>query len=340
MLRRFKVGQPSEGARLDLFLVSVCSDLSRSRIQKLIEEGSVRVNGAAPKRSHVVRRGEEVEISVPEPKKTAIEAEEIPLAILYEDEHLIAIDKPAGLVVHPSQGHDSGTLVNALLHHVRDLSVGGESRPGIVHRLDRDTSGVLLVAKTDLAHQSLSRQMKKRGMRKEYLALVAGVPRVRKGEVALAVGRDPRDRKKMRVFRPSFAKASERAPASAEATAGPPAGVREARTLYEIERDWFPLGLTLLRCRLVTGRTHQIRVHLAAVGLPVVGDPVYVRPRYDRVKDPALKARLQGFPRQALHAERIVFSHPETHERVEIAAPVPDDLKDLLAAIDASALSS
>ncbi|HYR46254.1 MAG TPA: RluA family pseudouridine synthase [Thermoanaerobaculia bacterium] len=336
MLRRFKVGQPSEGARLDLFLVSVCSDLSRSRIQKLIEEGSVRVNGAAPKRSHVVRRGEEVEISMPEPKPTAIEAEEIPLSILYEDGHLIAIDKPAGLVVHPSPGHDSGTLVNALLHHVRDLKgVGGELRPGIVHRLDRDTSGVLLVAKTDLAHASLSRQMKKRGMRKEYLALAAGVPRVRKGEVALAVGRDPRDRKKMRVFRQADA-----LPASAEAAAGAPAGVREARTLYEIERDWFPLGLTLLRCRLVTGRTHQIRVHLAAIGLPVVGDPVYGRPRYDRVKDATLKKKLTEFPRQALHAERVVFRHPETNERVEIVAPVPEDLKDLIAAIDESTESS
>ena len=324
--------------RLDLFLVSVCSDLSRSRIQKLIEEGSVRVNGAAPKRSHVVRRGEEVEISMPEPKPTAIEAEEIPLSILYEDGHLIAIDKPAGLVVHPSPGHDSGTLVNALLYHMREsggggpcgppnplAGVGGELRPGIVHRLDRDTSGVLLVAKTDLAHASLSRQMKKRGMRKEYLALAAGVPRVRKGDVALAVGRDPRDRKKMRVFRQADAL---------------PAGAREARTLYEIERDWFPLGLTLLRCRLVTGRTHQIRVHLAAIGLPVVGDPVYGRPRYDRVKDATLKKKLTEFPRQALHAERVVFRHPETNERVEIVAPVPEDLTDLIAAIDESTESS
>ena len=326
MIRRFKVGQPSEGTRLDVFLVSVCSDLSRSRIQRLIEEGSVRVNGAAPKRSHVVRRGEEVEISVPEPKPTAIAAEAIPLSILYEDGHLIAIDKPAGLVVHPSPGHDSGTLVNALLHHVRDLSgVGGELRPGIVHRLDRDTSGVLLVAKTDLAHASISRQMKKRGMRKEYLALAAGVPRVRKGEVALPVGRDPRDRKKMRVFRQTDAL---------------PAVAREARTLYQIERDWFPLGLTLLRCRLVTGRTHQIRVHLAAVGLPVVGDPVYGRPRYDRVKDAALKKRLVEFPRQALHAERVVFRHPETNERVEITAPLPEDMKELLAAIEESTVSS
>jgi 23S rRNA pseudouridine1911/1915/1917 synthase len=180
---------------------------------------------------------------------------------------------------------------------------------------------VLLVAKTDVAHASLSRQMKKRSMRKEYLALVAGVPRVRKGEVAFAIGRDPRDRKRMKAFR---------------AAEEPPAGAREARTLYEIEREWFPLGLTLLRCRLVTGRTHQIRVHLAASNLPVVGDPAYGKPRYERVRDPDLKNRLALFPRQALHAERIGFRHPATGEPLEIAAPLPGDLAGLLAAIDAA----
>ena len=323
MVRRFRVGQPSAGTRLDLFVASVCSDLSRSRVQKLIEEGAVHIGGEPVKRSRVVRAGEEVAVEVPEPREVAIAAEEIPLSILYEDEHLLAVDKPPGLVVHPSPGHGSGTLVNALLHHVRDLAgVGGELRPGIVHRLDRDTSGVLLVAKTDLAHASLSRQMKKRSIRKEYLALVAGVPRVRKGEVALPIGRDPRDRKKMRVFRNA---------------AEPPTGAREARTLYEIERDWFPLGLALLRCRLVTGRTHQIRVHLAADGLPIVGDPVYGRPRYDRVRDPALRRRLMEFPRQALHAERIAFRHPATHEPIEILAPVPADLDALLREVESIA---
>ncbi|MGE5276869.1 MAG: RluA family pseudouridine synthase, partial [Acidobacteriota bacterium] len=302
--------------------VSTCSDLSRARIQKLIEEGAVRLSGAPAKRSHLVRAGDEVEVEVPEPREIAVLPEDIPLSILYEDEHLLAIDKPAGLVVHPAPGHASGTLVNALLHHVRNWKgVGGELRPGIVHRLDRDTSGVLLVAKTDLAHASLSRQMKKRSMRKEYLALVAGVPRVRKGEVAFAIGRDPRNRKRMKAFR-----ASEE----------PPSGAREARTLYEIEREWFPLGLTLLRCRLVTGRTHQIRVHLAASSLPVVGDPAYGKPRYERVRDPALKNTLAHFPRQALHAERIGFRHPATGEPVEITAPMPSDLRELIAAIDAA----
>ena len=325
MIRRFQVGTPSAGTRLDLFLVSACSDLSRSRLQKLIEEGAVRVQGKPAKRSHVVRAGEAVEVEVPEPRAVSIEPEAIPLSILYEDSDLIAIDKPPGLVVHPSPGHSSGTLVNALLHHAQGFAgVGGELRPGIVHRLDRDTSGVMLVAKTDLAHTSLSRQMKKRSMRKEYLALSAGIPRVRKGEVAFAIGRDPRDRKKMKAFR------------SADP---PPAGAREARTLYEIERDWFALGLTLLRCRLVTGRTHQIRVHLAAAGLPVVGDPVYGRPRFERVRDASLKTLLAAFPRQALHAERITFRHPATNEPLTVAAPIPPDLVALFAAIDASAIN-
>ena len=283
----------------------------------------MRLRGGAAKPSLLVRAGDAVEVEVPEPVRAALEPEAIPLAILYEDDDVLAIDKPPGLVVHPAPGHASGTLVNALLHHVRDWrGVGGVERPGIVHRLDRDTSGVLLVAKTDRAHASLSRQLKKRAMRKEYLALAAGVPSVRKGEVALPIGRDPRDRKRMKAFR---------------VASDPPPGTREARTLYEIERDWFPLGLTLLRCRLVTGRTHQIRVHLAAAGLPVVGDPVYGRPRYERVKDGALKTRLLEFPRQALHAERVGFRHPATNEPIEIVAPLPADFGELLAAIDGAA---
>jgi 23S rRNA pseudouridine1911/1915/1917 synthase len=325
LIRRFRVGSPSAGTRLDLFLTLACSDMSRSRLQKLIAEGSVRVNGASARRSHVVRAGEEVSVDVPEARESVLEAEDIPLSILYEDEELIAIDKPAGLVVHPAPGHASGTLVNALLHHVRNLAgIGGERRPGIVHRLDRDTSGVLLVAKTDRAHQLLSRQMRRRTVRKEYLALAAGVPRVRKGEVAFAIGRDPRDRKKMKAFRPR------------DVSAEPPAGVRDARTFYEIEKEWPALGLTLLRCRLVTGRTHQIRVHLSATGLPIVGDPVYGQPRFPRVRDAALRSRLATFPRQALHAERVAFHHPATQELLEIAAPVPADLAGLIAAIDAA----
>jgi 23S rRNA pseudouridine1911/1915/1917 synthase len=326
MLRRFQVGAPASGTRLDLFLSAACSDLSRSRIQRLIEEGAVHVDGAAAKRSHAVRAGESVSLEVPDPRPTELTPEDIPLAILYEDAELLAIDKPPGLVVHPAPGHPSGTLVNALLHHVRDLKgvgVGGELRPGIVHRLDRDTSGVLLVAKTDRAHQMLSRQMRRRSLRKEYLALVAGVPRVRKGEVTLAIGRDPRDRKRMKALRTTGTGEPD----------GLPAGAREAKTLYEIEREWFALGLTLLRCRLVTGRTHQIRVHLSASGLPIVGDPVYGRPRYPKLPNGPLKSRLLDFPRQALHAERVAFHHPVTQELIEVVSPVPADLAGLLRAV-------
>ena len=322
--RIFQVGSPSAGTRLDLFLAAACSDLSRSRIQKLIEEGAVRVDGGEVRRAHHVRPGEEVTVELAEPREVALEAEAIPLSILYEDADLLAIDKPPGLVVHPAPGHPSGTLVNALLHHVKDLAgIGGELRPGIVHRLDRNTSGVLLVAKTDRAHQLISRQMRKRTLRKEYLAVVAGTPRVRKGEVTLAIGRDPRDRKRMKAFRVAAGEA--------------PAGVREARTIYEIEREWPSLGVTLLRCRLVTGRTHQIRVHLAAVGLPIVGDPVYGRARFPKVRDAALLEILQEFPRQALHAERVSFHHPTTQESIEIVAPVPGDLRRLLDAIEDAA---
>jgi 23S rRNA pseudouridine1911/1915/1917 synthase len=319
--RTFQVGSPSAGTRLDLFLAAACSDLSRSRIQKLIAEGAVRVDGGEARRAHHVRAGEEVTVEVPEPREVALEPEEIPLSILYEDSDLLAIDKPPGLVVHPAPGHPSGTLVNALLYHVRDLAgIGGELRPGIVHRLDRDTSGVLLVAKTDRAHQLLSRQMRKRTLKKEYLALVAGTPRVRKGEVALPIGRDPKDRKRMKAF-----------PARGEV---PPAGVRDARTLYAIEREWPELGVALLRARLVTGRTHQIRVHLAAAGLPIAGDPVYGRARYPKVRDTTLRKALEEFPRQALHAERVAFHHPTTQETIEIVAPVPADLAGLLTKIE------
>jgi 23S rRNA pseudouridine1911/1915/1917 synthase len=315
--RRFSIGPATARRRLDRFLAAACSDLSRSRVQKLIASGAVTVDGRGetrPPRS--TEEGAKVEVELPDaPARTELLAEDIPIAILHEDDHLIVLDKPAGLVVHPAPGHRTGTLVNAILHHAgaRLSGISGEQRPGIVHRLDRDTSGVLLVAKTDLAHESLARQMKKRSVRKEYLALCAGRPRTRKGDVALAIGRDPRDRKKMKAFR----------------EARPPS-IRSARTFWAIEREWPDLDLSLLRLTLETGRTHQIRVHLAAIGCPVVGDPVYGRPRYDRVKDPELKKALSEFPRQALHAKSIAFRHPATAEELHYRAPVPADLAGLL----------
>jgi 23S rRNA pseudouridine1911/1915/1917 synthase len=318
--RRFSVGQASSRKRLDKFLAAACGDLSRSRIQKLIEEGSVSIDGAVERRSsRTTEDGQSIEVRLPdEPAKTPLLAEEIPLEVLFEDRDLLVINKPPGLVVHPAPGHASGTLVNAILYHCGSglPGISGELRPGIVHRLDRDTSGVLVVAKTDRAHESLSRQMKKRSVEKEYVALAAGRPKVRKGEISLAIGRDPKDRKKMKGFKIPL----------------PPA-IREARTLYAIEREWPSLGLSLLRMRLITGRTHQIRVHLASIGCPVVGDPVYGKPRYPQIKDAELKKALLDFPRQALHAEKITFHHPATQELVTITAPWPDDLKELVARV-------
>ncbi len=319
-LRRFDVGRASSGRRLDRFLAAVCGDISRSRLQKLIEEGVVSIDGAVERRpSRTTANGQVVELRLPEaPPKTALLAEDIPLEILYEDGELLILNKPPGLVVHPAPGHRSGTVANAILHHCREnLPAGSDPlRPGIVHRLDRETSGALVVAKTDRAHESLSRQMKKRQIRKEYVALAAGRPPLRKGSVDLAIGRDPKDRKKMKGF----------------AAASPPS-IREAKTLYAIEREWPALDLSLLRLTLVTGRTHQIRVHLSAIRCPVVGDPVYGRPRYEKVRDPDLRKALAAFPRQALHAERIAFLHPVTREGVDVTAPWPPDLVALVDAL-------
>ena len=321
-IRRYSVGRGTAGRRLDRFLAGVCGDISRSRLQKLIEEGAVRVDGVVELRpSRSTADGQTVELDVPAaPPKTALLAEDIPLEILFEDEQLLILNKPPGLVVHPAPGHHSGTVANAILHHCREnLPAGGDPlRPGIVHRLDRETSGALVVAKTDRAHESLARQMKKRQIRKEYVALAAGRPPLRKGAIALAIGRDPKDRKKMKGF----------------AAPSPPA-IREAKTLYAIEREWPGLDLSLLRLTLVTGRTHQIRVHLAAIRCPVVGDPVYGRPRYEKVRDAELKRRLAEFPRQALHAERIAFRHPVTGETVDVEAPWPADLRELVESLPA-----
>jgi 23S rRNA pseudouridine1911/1915/1917 synthase len=318
--RRFSVGPASARRRLDKFLAAACGDLSRSRIQKLIEEGAVSVDAGVERRnSRTTEEGQTIEVRLPdEPAKTQHLGEDIPLDVLLEDADLLVLNKPPGLVVHPAPGHASGTLVNAILHHCgRALpGISGEERPGIVHRLDRDTSGVLIVAKTDRAHESLSRQMKKRSVRKEYVALAAGRPKLRKGEIALAIGRDPRDRKKMKGFK----------------TPAPPS-IREARTMYAIEKEWPALELSLLRLQLITGRTHQIRVHLASIGCPVVGDPVYGRPRYPQVKDAELKKALLAFPRQALHAEKITFHHPATQELVTVEAPWPGDLTALVARV-------
>jgi 23S rRNA pseudouridine1911/1915/1917 synthase len=261
-----------------------------------------------------VQTGAEISVSLPAaaPPPREHEGQDIPLTVLYEDAHLLAIDKPAGLVVHPAVGHRDGTLVNALLHRSKDWAGDGD-RPGLVHRLDKDTSGVLVVAKTELAMAGLSRAIQARKVDKRYLAVAYGAAPLTKGKIELGIHRHPTDRKKMTTSK----------------TAG-----RASTTVYErlAESKGDRAGLSLLACHLVTGRTHQIRVHLKAIGLPIVGDPVYGAPRWKGIRDEALRELCRGFPRQALHAHRLAFTHPMTGARIELEAPVPADIGALLAA--------
>lgn len=316
--RTFRADRGDAGERLDRVLLRHLADLpalSRTKAQSLVAAGSVLVNGAArTKASDRLRAGDEVtvELPAPPPPPPEIVAQEIPLSVLYEDEHLLVLDKPPGLVVHPAVGHRDGTLVNALLFRSRQWG-GSPDRPGLVHRLDKDTSGVLMVARTDAAHAGIARAMKARTIEKEYLAVVYGRPPVVKGRVDLRVLRDRMDRKRMTTSK----------------TEG-----RESSTLYELlgESREERAGLSLLKCLLLTGRTHQIRVHLRAIHLPIVGDPVYGSPRWKGIRDEALKAACRGFPRQALHARRLALAHPVTGQRLELLAPVPADIAGLLAA--------
>ena len=296
------------GGRLDRWLAGKLPELSRARVQGLIEQGAVRVDGRPARASARVKAGQRVEVAVPDPAPAAPAPEEIPLRVVHEDARLIVIDKPAGLVVHPGAGTARGTLVNALLHRVKDLSgIGGVLRPGIVHRLDRGTSGLLVAAKDDAAHQDLARQFASRTVEKEYLAVVLGRPRRASGTIDAPIGRDPVHRKRMSV----------RAPRG-----------RAARTTYSVEE---PLeGAALLRVRIHTGRTHQIRVHLASVGHPIAGDATYGGRRLAATASPRLAEALRELGRPALHAARLAFTHPATGERVAFQSPLPDDLARLV----------
>ena len=303
-------GKAQHGLRLDRALGELFPDHSRSFLAKLIESGHVRVESAvATKPSQRVESGQSVEIDLPPPAPSEILSQDLPLTILYEDEDLAVIDKPPGLVVHPAAGHADSTLVNALLFRVKDLSgIGGEIRPGIVHRLDKDTSGVMVVAKHDEAHRKLTAAWGTDQVRKEYLALVYGTPPDR-GTIDAPIARDPRDRKRMAVV---------------------PTG-RRAVTDYElVERLRY---VSLVRCRLRTGRTHQIRVHLKHIGHPIVGDPVYSGPQWKGIPDKRVQKLLGGLGRQALHAERIAFPHPGTGEVVSFSAAVPGDFANVLASL-------
>jgi 23S rRNA pseudouridine1911/1915/1917 synthase len=306
---RFTVGDAHRRGRLDTFLVKQQISPSRSQIKRLIEAGSVTVNGTAQKAAYPVKPGDAVEVFLPDAKPPSAHAENIPLGILYEDECIIVVNKPAGLVVHPAAGHRSGTLVNALLYHCSSLSgVGGVLRPGIVHRLDKGTSGVMIAAKDDRAHISLAEQFKARTVSKLYTALVWGTMEKEEGTIVSAVGRHPRNRKKMSVK--------------------DGVGSREAVTVWRLIKQ-FP-GLAHIAIDLKTGRTHQIRLHLSSCRHPVVGDPLYGgRRQISHLSRGPLRDHLMGLNRPALHASRLAIRHPYSGEHVEFAAPLPEELEAL-----------
>jgi 23S rRNA pseudouridine1911/1915/1917 synthase len=308
--RVFAPDTPDVGKRLDLYLVEQLPDLSRSAIQRLIAEGHVTVSHGKVKASLPVEAGLEIHLEIPPPTDPSPQAQNLPLTVLHDDDDVVVVDKAAGIVVHPAAGHASGTLVNALLHHVRGLSgIGGTARPGIVHRLDRGTSGVLLVAKHDRAHRALAKQFSDRTVGKEYVALVWGRPKT--GEsIDLPIGRHPRNRKKM----------SSRGPRTRQATT-------------RIERVEPLGGVSLVTLTIGTGRTHQIRVHLSEIGHAVVGDDLYGGIRHGL---PGRVRVLETLTRPFLHAARLTFVHPSTGETMTVAAPLAPDLQAIVATLRAS----
>lgn len=288
----------TSGVRLDVFLAESNTELTRSRIQKLISDGNITVNGNPTKANYKLHKGDRIEMVLPPPKDTELKAEEIPLDIVYEDEHMLVVNKPQGMVVHPAAGNLEGTLVNALMAHCGDnlSGINGEIRPGILHRIDKDTSGLLLVAKDDRAHLGLSEQIKAHSLTREYIALVHGKIKEDSGTIDAPIGRDPKDRKKMTITNKNS---------------------RDAIThFYVLEKfDKY----TLVRCRLETGRTHQIRVHMSKNGHPIVGDPVYGRKKEE--------FKLNG---QLLHARKVGFIHPVSGEYMEFEKDVPDYFEEVL----------
>ena len=302
--------------RLDRALADAAPELSRARIQALMAEGAVSRDGAALTDASAKAAPGRYRIAVPPPTPAIPQPEAIPLTVLFEDAHLIVVDKPAGMAAHPAPGSQTGTLVNALLAHCgASLSgIGGVARPGIVHRLDKDTSGVMVAAKTDAAHRGLAALFERHDIERLYLAFTRGAPGRARGAVATRIARSPRDRKKMAVVR---------------------AGGREAVTHYELRRAFGPAAKPLaarLACRLETGRTHQIRVHLAHLGAPCLGDPLYGA----GAPAPAVRAAMAaaGLDRQALHAAVLGFVHPITRERLRFETPVPEDLARLQAELE------
>jgi len=310
---RLTVPAERAGERIDRYLPTALPGISRARVQRLIEEGNVLLAGVVPRPSRRLCGGEQLAVTIPPPARPELSAEDIPLKVLHEDAHLLVVEKPAGMVVHPAPGHSAGTLVNALLSRADVLSgIGGVARPGIVHRLDRDTSGILVVAKTDAAHGGLSAQLSSHAMEREYHGIVFGAPPAPEGVVRTRIGRHPVHRKKMAVL---------------------PSGGRTAVTRYRRISSFGPFSL--LAFRLETGRTHQVRVHCAYLRCPIVGDDVYGRSR-KVVLGAGDRARTVAVSRFFLHACRLGFTHPVTGEHLEFAVPDPPEFAAFRAAVEAA----
>ena len=310
----------AEGKRADRFLADAIGSVSRSRVKSLIVEGHVTRNGVVlAEPAEAVRAGARYVLRIPAPSPPVPAAQAIPFTVLYEDADLIVLDKPPGLVVHPAPGNADGTLVNALLAHCGEslAGIGGERRPGIVHRLDKDTSGVMVAAKNEMAMQALAAAFAARDLDRAYLALCWGLPVPASGAIEGAIGRDPRERKRMAVVT---------------------RGGKAALTHYQSLRSW-EAAVAMLECRLATGRTHQIRVHLAKAGHPLIGDPLYLRriPAAARGLPDPLRRALLGFPRQALHAFRLGFRHPRTGQTLSFETPPPADLAAIVSLLDKQA---
>ena len=306
----FTVPEADVGARLDAFLASHIEDWSRARLQRLIEDGDVLVNGRAAKASYKLRAADEIEAELTALPPTSFLPEDIPIDVVYEDNDLIVLNKPAGIVVHPGAGAKTGTLANALAFHFQNLSTaGGVARPGIVHRLDKDTSGLLVAAKTEQAHGNLADQFREREVFKSYVALVHGQLERDRGEIDEPIARDPRHRTRMAIVR----------------------GGRSALSIYRA-RERFD-RFTLVDVELKTGRTHQIRVHLAWIKHPVVGDETYGSGRDKTVADRTIRSQIGQLGRQFLHAEKLGFTHPKSGERLNFTSPLPHELKELLKSI-------
>lgn len=305
--QQFNVPPELSSERLDSYLVVCLPDLSRSQIKKLIDERLILIDGKPSKASYKLKGGESIGVTLPEPEPIAAVPEDIPINILYEDSAVIVVNKAAGMVVHPAAGHARGTLVNALLHHCDDLAgIGGELRPGIVHRIDKDTSGALVITKNDLSHQHLAAQFKDHSINRVYHALVHGSPEANSGAVRQAIGRHPTQRKKM----------------SGKARNG-----KDAITHWKVLERYSEDRMSLVQFKLETGRTHQIRVHFSEINHPLIGDPLYgSRSRSAATKDPTLSALIAKLPGQALHAQILGFIHPDSGKYLEFSAEMPETL--------------